>query len=135
MPNHVHAVVVLENKQTDPVGAALRGGPKGDNKAKPPTGDHIGSPLQVNNPSLSRVMDWYKTMTTNAYIRGVKENNWKRFNGQLWQRSFYDHIIRTDRTLDNIREYISTNPAKWELDAENRKNNMDKEKYYKKLYE
>jgi putative transposase len=159
MPNHVHAVIVIENKeppagghigpplretvlkQDIPVGADLRAmnrdgswrvGPNAENQAM---GGHIGPPLQETSKSLSTIVQWFKTMTTNAYIRSVKENNWKRFNGQLWQRSFYDHIIRTDRTLDNIREYISTNPAKWELDVENRKNNIDKDKYYNKMFD
>ncbi len=37
----------------------------------------------------------------------------------LWQRTYYEHVIRTEPGLDRIREYIATNPAKWDLDEEN----------------
>jgi putative transposase len=37
----------------------------------------------------------------------------------LWQRSFYDHVIRNDVDLDRVRQYILENPAKWETDTEN----------------
>jgi REP element-mobilizing transposase RayT len=38
---------------------------------------------------------------------------------RLWQRGFYEHIIRTERELARIREYITNNPAQWSLDREN----------------
>jgi hypothetical protein len=37
----------------------------------------------------------------------------------LWQRNYYEHVLRNDRELDRIREYIATNPLKWALDREN----------------
>jgi putative endonuclease len=58
-------------------------------------------------------------MTTNEYIHGVKEHGWLQFKGSLWQRSFYDHVIRDEASLNRIREYISTNPLRWDLDREN----------------
>jgi len=57
-------------------------------------------------------------MTTNEYIRGVKQNKWPRFDGKLWQRNYYEHIIRNDMELYNIRSYIINNPLKWK-DNEN----------------
>jgi len=68
---------------------------------------------------LGRIVQWYKTMTTNAYIHGVRENSWEPFAGRLWQRGYYEHIVRTQRSLQRIREYITNNPALWDLDAEN----------------
>lgn len=65
-------------------------------------------------------MDWFKTMTTNAYIRGVKEHNWPPFPGRLWHRNYYERIIRYERELNNIRQYITNNPARWACDPENR---------------
>ena len=64
-------------------------------------------------------MQWFKTMTTNNYIHGVKEYGWQPFKGILWQRSFYEHVIRNDEALNRIREYIQTNPQRWDLDREN----------------
>jgi len=58
-------------------------------------------------------------MTTNAYINGVKNNNWSPFAGRFWQRNYYERIIRNDNELNNIRQYIDDNPQKWEQDTEN----------------
>ena len=58
-------------------------------------------------------------MTTNAYIKGVKQNNWKPFNSRLWQRSYYEHVIRNDIDLMETREYIINNPKKWHIDKNN----------------
>ena len=68
---------------------------------------------------LWRVVQWFKTMTTNEYIRGIKQNGWQPFNGKLWQRNYWEHIIRDENNLNRFREYIINNPKKWELDKEN----------------
>jgi len=58
-------------------------------------------------------------MTTNKYIDGVKNENWPAFNKHIWQRSFHDHIVRNEKSLGGIREYIVNNPAEWDNDEEN----------------
>lgn len=58
-------------------------------------------------------------MTTNEYIRNVKQYNWPSFNSRLWQRNYYEHIIRDDEELHRIREYIRYNPNKWSEDDNN----------------
>ncbi len=65
------------------------------------------------------VMQWFKTMTTNEYIRGVKASGWVPFNGRLWQRSYYERIIRSERALQRIHAYILENPLRWSAEAEN----------------
>ena len=65
-----------------------------------------------NQISLSEIMKWFKTMTTNEYIRGVRDRVYEPFEKKLWQRSFYDHIIRNDEDLNEKREYVMNNPAK-----------------------
>ena len=72
-------------------------------------GEHVGSPLH-------RVVGWFKTMTTNEYIRGVKTLDWPRFNGKLWQRNYYEHIIRNESSYLTISNYIINNPSKWNAD-------------------
>jgi putative transposase len=62
------------------------------------------------------VVQWFKTMTTNEYIRGVKNLGWIRFDGKLWQRNYWEHIIRDEYSYQNITEYIINNPLKWEND-------------------
>lgn len=75
-------------------------------------GEHMGSPLP-------RLVQWVKTMTTNEYIRGVKERDWPAFSGRLWQRNYYEHIVRDDEELNQVRQYIWSNPEQWESDSEN----------------
>jgi putative transposase len=89
MPNHLHGVILLNT-----------------------TGGHIG-------PRLQEIIQWFKTMTTNEYIRGVKQGNFSVFNKKLWQRSYYEHIIRNEEGLNKAREYILNNPLQWHLDQEN----------------
>lgn len=69
--------------------------------------------------TLGDMMKWFKSMTTNAYIRGVKHHGWKRFDGKLWQPGYWDHIIRNDADLARVQEYIAVNPSQWELDPDN----------------
>jgi REP element-mobilizing transposase RayT len=73
-------------------------------------GEHAGSPLRA-------VIQWFKTMTTNEYIRGVKTLGWMPFNKKLWQRNYYEHIIRNQQSYHNISEYIVNNPTKWKDDT------------------
>ena len=68
---------------------------------------------------LTRVIQAFKSVTTHEYIRGVHGQGWKKFDGTLWQRSFYDHVIRKDKDLSRIQEYILNNPLQWALDDEN----------------
>ena len=58
-------------------------------------------------------------MTTNAYIRGVKTDGWQPFAKKLWQRDFYDHIIRTEHDEKAIEAYIEANPYMWADDPDN----------------
>ena len=71
-----------------------------------------------NGIPLNKILQWFKTMTTNEYLRGVKTFGWQSIDRKLWQRSYYDHIIRSDEDYENIYLYIKNNPAKWEMDLE-----------------
>jgi len=96
MPNHVHGIIVISDPDTDgPVGADLRVCLNGGRDQQ---GEHAGSPLP-------RMVQWFKTMTTNAYMRGVKTLGWTPFSGKLWQRNYCEHIIRDNESFDRIREY------------------------------
>lgn len=67
------------------------------------------------------MMDAFKSITTVEYIRGVTKLGWPRFDGKLWQRNYYEHIIRDERSYLNISHYIIKNPSKWWSDKFNRK--------------
>lgn len=101
MPNHVHGIIVMN----EAVEADLRIGP-----------DRRGAHSRT---ALPRIVQWFKTMITNAYIRGVNEGEWTPFHGRLWQRSYYEHIVRSDDDLDRVREYTISNPLNWDDDPDN----------------
>ena len=70
-------------------------------------------------PTIGDMVGAFKSLTTNDYIRGVKNNGWANFDKKIWQRNYYEHIIRNENELDRIRQYIVDNPRKWEVDREN----------------
>ena len=138
MPNHIHGIIVLvraaprgrpdpgERARPDPgergrerPGQALRG--SGQARGPAPTGVSAvgGSEIVHAGMSLGDVVHRFKTMTTKRYADGVKKSGWRAFRGRLWQRNYYDHIIRNERELDRVREYIANNPAQWDFDREN----------------
>ena len=95
---------------TSKQGQTRRSAPTGTEKpGERESGEHIDSPLHA-------MIQWFKTMTTNEYIRGVKNVGWPRFNKKLWQRNYYEHIIRDKKSYHQISEYIKTNPLKWQDD-------------------
>jgi len=68
---------------------------------------------------LHKIVQWFKTMTTNEYIRGVQELGWRPFDKHMWQRSFYEHVVRRTDKMIRIRKYILNNPLRWEIDRQN----------------
>jgi len=101
-------------------------------------GEHTGSPLRKIEKNGEQIMEneknvahtmgsfipkiiqWLKTMTTNVYIYQVKQDGWKPFHYKLWQRNYYEHIIRNEIELNQILEYIIYNPLKREFDQDNK---------------
>lgn len=69
--------------------------------------------------SLADVVHRFKTLTTKRYADGVKRYGWPPFPGRLWQRNYYEHIIRNEQALNRIRQYIAGNPARWMWDRDN----------------
>jgi putative transposase len=67
-------------------------------------------------PKVGDVVGAFKSLTTNEYIKNVKQNNWQSFAGKLWQRDYYEHIIRNEESYLKIAEYIQNNPLKWQED-------------------
>lgn len=86
MPNHIHFILLINNETRE------------------------------NKTSLFSIIQWFKTMTTNDYIRNVKICSWQPFEAKLWQRSYYEHIIRNEQSYEQIRQYIENNPYNWRDD-------------------
>ena len=88
MPNHFHCIIeIFYNNE----------------------GEHIGSPLH-------EIIKWFKTMTTNEYIRMVKNNELPNFEKRIWQRNYYENIIRNEEIHQKVVDYIKINPLKWQDD-------------------
>ena len=108
MPNHCHGIIILNNVGATPCGC-------------PDTqlGQARGPAPTNNRFSLSDIVHRFKSLTTARYRYGVRHNGWHPFQGRLWQRNYYDRIIRNDSELNRIRKYIIENPINWSFDKEN----------------
>ena len=104
MPNHIHGIVwIVEyggtNDSQDIVGATGR------------------SPLQPRGPaprSLASFIAGFKSAVTKRinHVRGTP-------GAPVWQRNYWEHVIRTERVLNAIRQYIHDNPPRWSFDRYN----------------
>lgn len=123
MPDHFHGILKIEKGLRNEAGGF-----------KNEAGGHIGPPVRkyfsnnllinpdsvgvdrcvdpngLKNIKLGDVIQWFKTMTTNDYLKNIKNQNWARFNKRLWQRNFYEKIVRNKLEMDNIRKYLRTIP-------------------------
>ncbi|MBI3602771.1 MAG: transposase [Candidatus Omnitrophica bacterium] len=100
MPNHVHGIIVIDNSA---VGAGSPG-PMAMGGGTPP----------LRTITLGKIIAYFKYKTTKLINKirntpGVK----------LWQRNYYEHIIRNEESLYAVRQYINENPRQWHLDKEN----------------
>ncbi len=98
MPNHYHFLIEILPNQESNIDSSIVGA---DPSVRP-----------KQNLNLSQILQWFKTMTTNEYIRMVKEKGWRNFNKRLWQRSFDDRIMR-GYEIERYKNYIKNNPKKW----------------------
>ena len=94
MPNHLHFIAVFapEEERTD--------------QPLVPTGKVA--------PTLGNFLAQFKSIATKRMQAELKMTT-----GQIWQRGYYDHVIRDDEDLNRIRQYIIENPLAWALDTEN----------------
>lgn len=118
MPNHFHGIVVM----TDKTGRATTRVAPTRSDADISVGAGLVPAQNDHDPVLGEIIGAWKSITTDEYIRGVHELNWEPFNRKLWQRNYWEHIIRDEKDLNRIRKYIIDNPANWNADAENLKN-------------
>ncbi len=73
----------------------------------------------LSKPTLGEIVGSFKSIVTCKYIDGVNNKNWIPFNKRLWQRNYYERIVRNDLELQNIQQYIENNPANWQADPLN----------------
>ena len=103
MPNHLHGIIVI----TD--GA---GGGRGDDGGR--VGLRTAPTAPAKRKTVGRLVGAFKTVST----KRINEQRGAP-GAQVWQRNYYEHIIRDQASLNRIREYIQNNPAQWTLDREN----------------
>ncbi len=94
MPNHLHGIVVI--REGEPVGA------------------HGHAPLHRAPRSLGTLVGGFKSAVTRR-INEIRHTP----RVLVWQRNYYEHVIRGERDLAAVRQYIADNPAKWARDPEN----------------
>ena len=127
MPNHTHFVVwnvgtplagVLD---TDVLvdGNADGAGKTDEGKPRPYA---IPQPQKINlAPTLGDIVGTFKSLIFKVYLDWIEINDPSR-RAKFWQRNYYEHIIRNDRELNAIRQYIIDNPINWRMDRDNLEN-------------
>jgi putative transposase len=100
MPNHLHVVLFINGPA---VGAGLV-----------PAQQSIA----MTTPTIGQMFGAYKSLCVKKWSDYLKQNN---LSGEysFWQRNYYEHVIRNQRELNLIREYIAYNPVNWTFDNEN----------------
>ena len=98
MPNHIHGIIIIENQLPEIVCKKKYGFETTERRGR---------------RSLQNIIRDFKSVTTRHYNKLVS----MELKNTLWQRSYYEHIIRDEQDLNDIREYIGNNPEKW-LDDE-----------------
>jgi REP element-mobilizing transposase RayT len=137
MPNHIHGIIEL-----DTVGATLavaqndavaQNEMNAENDAIDQN-DNVAdltiragaSPAPTAKTTIGEIIGAYKSMVANKCLEIYKSHN--ELMGKLWQRNYYEHIIRNDISYQRIADYIINNPAKWESDMfyRGKNNNVNK---------
>ena len=75
------------------------------------------SPDLPDNPTVGKILGAFKLIVNNNYITGVNIKNWQPFDQRLWQRNYYEHIVKDDFGLQKIQTYIQNNPFTWHTDS------------------
>jgi len=115
MPNHIHGII--EITYTTTVGVGLVPTPNGATTERA-TKDRATTRVAPTT-TIGDIVGAYKSLTTNAYIDGVQQSGWVRFNKKIWQRNYWEHIIRGEQECACIAQYIIANPLKWDMDTLN----------------
>jgi REP element-mobilizing transposase RayT len=107
MPNHVHGIIILHDRRGAVPAPFVSGG---ENQ-----GGNVLNDKEQGGETLGQIVAYFKYQST-------KEINALTGAGvvtKLWQRNYYERIIRNDREMDAIWRYIENNPANWAQDSEN----------------
>jgi REP element-mobilizing transposase RayT len=111
MPNHMHGVIIINY-----VGATRRVVPQNGstNRKK---GDPSGRPYGPAARSIGAIIGQFKSIVT-KHINSLRKTSFI----PIWQRNYYEYVIRDEDDLNRIRQYIIDNPIRWDEDENNPKN-------------
>ncbi len=108
MPNHVHIILNVKKQNKEGKGNFKTGCLKPPLHGASCNNNHFNSRVAV-------IIRSFKAACT------IEVNRWRRLHDlppvQLWQRNYHEHIIRTQRSYENIMEYVYTNVERWESDC------------------
>jgi putative transposase len=122
MPNHIHGIILISN-DNHVVGAGLAPALDNINNHASDNINDRATAVYTNRatarvaPTIGNVVGAFKSIVSNECLKLFKMNN-KRM-GKIWQRNYYEHIIRNDKELNTMRDYIMNNAAKWNEDENN----------------
>ncbi len=115
MPNHIHGIVIIHDTITEQHHAVVNGKLSIENTGQTSNvGANGRSPLRMKTKSISSFMAGFKSSVTKR-INQIRSTPGAPF----WQRNYYEYIIRGEKELNAIREYIRYNPLRWNEDTEN----------------
>jgi len=106
MPNHFHGIVIINS----PIENAGDGLPIFKDNSQFVGNANFAFPTDRTKMILSKVVQQFKRQVTIE----IKTKN--KLNEPVWQKSFYDHVIRNEKELYEIRKYIEQNPLKWDFE-------------------
>ncbi len=125
MPNHMHGIIVINPHDNHGAGAMVGAtlavaqnvtagaGRTGVIRAgASPAPTTIGT---NDNITVGHIVGAYKSLVSNACLKIYKSNH--QAMGKLWQRNYYEHIIRNEESYLKIAGYIQTNPQRWAEDT------------------
>jgi len=105
MPNHIHGIIMLNT-----VGAGFTPAQYNENRTTANMATTNRTTARVA-PTIGDIVGAYKSLVANGCLDIYKTKN--EIMGKLWQRNYYEHIIRNEQSYQNISEYILNNPTKW----------------------
>jgi REP element-mobilizing transposase RayT len=112
MPNHFHAVLMIDDRRGTARRAPGVDGKTGQGTARrAPAAESFGRPVVGSLPTIIRS---FKSAAA-KHINQLRDNP----GGAVWQRNYHERVIRDDRELTGIRQYIADNPTRWAEDENN----------------
>ncbi len=114
MPNHFHCIIEIVVVGADSISARVLSDLHNNSNDKPKTRGDMESPPTIT--TIPNIIQTFKRYTTIEYIKMVKQNILPPFDKRIWQRNYYEHIIRNEETYLKISNYIINNPLNWKED-------------------